>query len=722
MVLTTAPVKVKITKDDETSELRRLAFGYDDSFQQASSGGLFDEQRQGYHLSLCKFLLRSLGGLYPDLPVGKFSELAVFTVKDEDGDMVRFDSEEEFVAAMSYKSWESCLRVEVTALKPSPSPPADDPEPAPVADATAAASSEEPAAIASSDPTPMSETASVMSFISNMSGSSSASAASSSSSSSSASVASEGSPPAVRSLATPVPAPAPPVDTAAAVEANDDDEEAMMAAAVAASIAEIAGDSSSSKEGNTNGNDINDDHNNNNNNNNNDTEQPVGSSSPPAAPAGFGGPGTPARAFLTQVLPGLADVLARSIYAAHRGSDGVPNTSPASALGGGGDSAAEKGIAAAAAAAAAAVAANAAATSAAAAAATAPEATATAQPSTEAAQAAAAAAAAAAGAAAGPSHTPGSNNGGRRTFAPGQGWRGRSNPQHGGWGEGRRKGHRWMRDLARRQQQQFERAASGMGPVPPGVEVVRGNGGDVGCNRQPWCGPRMQRRRDDDPAAPAPAAGARVVPNKDTLAAASAPISQQFPTPPVGVDEKSDADAEKAAVAADTAAAAAAAAADTAAASVEEPAEATAASAPALEKASPSPSPPPSGEYHDMLAASMRSLASSMTASFPASGSGSSTQEGGATAGKPSRNSGDTGGNKSSAKPMARFVTDVSVADGSPLPPNTRFVKTWCMRNDGPVTFPAGCKIVPVGGDLMAGPEDGVAVEQRGPGEEFHVS
>ncbi|CAN0396300.1 unnamed protein product, partial [Ectocarpus sp. 13 AM-2016] len=58
-----------------------------------------------------------------------------------------------------------------------------------------------------------------------------------------------------------------------------------------------------------------------------------------------------------------------------------------------------------------------------------------------------------------------------------------------------------------------------------------------------------------------------------------------------------------------------------------------------------------------------------------------------------------------------RFVTDVSVADGSPLPPNTRFVKTWCMRNDGPVTFPAGCKIVPVGGDLMAGPEDGVAVE-----------
>lgn len=69
-----------------------------------------------------------------------------------------------------------------------------------------------------------------------------------------------------------------------------------------------------------------------------------------------------------------------------------------------------------------------------------------------------------------------------------------------------------------------------------------------------------------------------------------------------------------------------------------------------------------------------------------------------------------------------RFVTDVSIVDGSPLPPNTRFVKTWCMRNDGALTFPTGCKMMPVGGDLMGGPEEGIAVEQRAPGEEFHVS
>lgn len=36
-----------------------------------------------YHLSLSRFLLRSLADLYPELPVGRFSDLAVFSVKDE---------------------------------------------------------------------------------------------------------------------------------------------------------------------------------------------------------------------------------------------------------------------------------------------------------------------------------------------------------------------------------------------------------------------------------------------------------------------------------------------------------------------------------------------------------------------------------------------------------------------------------------------------------------
>ncbi|CAM9484003.1 unnamed protein product [Ascophyllum nodosum] len=121
MVHKIAPAKVKITKEDGTTELRPLGFSFDESF---ISGGPLGQQIQseGYHLGLVKFLLRSLADLYPDLPVGAFSSNAVFTVKDEDGGMVRFDSEEEFVAAMhGFQSWKSCLRVEVTVLKSAPS-------------------------------------------------------------------------------------------------------------------------------------------------------------------------------------------------------------------------------------------------------------------------------------------------------------------------------------------------------------------------------------------------------------------------------------------------------------------------------------------------------------------------------------------------------------------------------------------------------------------------
>lgn len=43
-----------------------------------------------YHLSLSRFLLRSLADLYPELPVGGFSGLAVFSVKDEVGVWICF--------------------------------------------------------------------------------------------------------------------------------------------------------------------------------------------------------------------------------------------------------------------------------------------------------------------------------------------------------------------------------------------------------------------------------------------------------------------------------------------------------------------------------------------------------------------------------------------------------------------------------------------------------
>ena len=300
----------------------------------------------------------------------------------------------------------------------------------------------------------------------------------------------------------------------------------------------------------------------------------------------------------------------------------------------------------------------------------------------------------------------GNNASGSRSYAPGQPWRARRSPQRGGWGEGRRNCQRWMKDMARRQQQQ-ELLAGGRGSVvPPGVEVVR-------CAPPPWCGPRMQRRKQDDTAPPT-AVGQK---------SAEEPVKKseaerdgvEPPTPPASVASSEHGSTIVATAVSDPANAGVAQAevapeevveADT----VEKPANDPFSFSAATEAEAEASQPP---NYHDLLATSMRSLASSMSSSHPIAAAPQEKSRGHAGSGEASKPQG---------KPMARFVTDVSVADGSPLPPNTRFVKTWCMRNDGAVIFPPGCKLMPVGGDLMSGPEDGVPVESRAPGEEFHVS
>mmetsp|Transcript_52367 Transcript_52367/g.90098 ORF Transcript_52367/g.90098 Transcript_52367/m.90098 type:complete len:737 (+) Transcript_52367:175-2385(+) len=68
-------------------------------------------------------------------------------------------------------------------------------------------------------------------------------------------------------------------------------------------------------------------------------------------------------------------------------------------------------------------------------------------------------------------------------------------------------------------------------------------------------------------------------------------------------------------------------------------------------------------------------------------------------------------------KPMARFVADVTIPDGTEVAPGASFTKTWKMRNDGAVAFPAGARLVNVGGDLMEGAPRPVGA--HGPGEEF---
>lgn len=303
-----------------------------------------------------------------------------------------------------------------------------------------------------------------------------------------------------------------------------------------------------------------------------------------------------------------------------------------------------------------------------------------------------------------------------KSYAAGQAWRARRDPQLGGWGEGRRNTARWMRDIARHQhhQQQVGGApSSGIGCFPAGVEVVRNGPGPV------WRGPRMQRRNVavNSPSWTAAAAGGgggkepeeKKLPAKKMEAATGGRGTQEGSVE--GSAERCGAATGGEAVPENTApvnptTATTTTTASTAATLLQSEVEVAGEGG-------------QTSDYQDMLAASMRSLASSMTASLPASSSGA--QDGGKGKGGVSAAAGE-GGSRPQAKPMARFVTDVSVADGSPLPPNTRFVKTWCMRNDGAVIFPMGCRLMPVSGDLMAGPEDGVAVEQRAPGEEFHVS
>jgi hypothetical protein len=50
----------------------------------------------------------------------------------------------------------------------------------------------------------------------------------------------------------------------------------------------------------------------------------------------------------------------------------------------------------------------------------------------------------------------------------------------------------------------------------------------------------------------------------------------------------------------------------------------------------------------------------------------------------------------------ARFVRDVSVGDNSQMTPNVAFVKIWCIRNAGAAAWPAGCRVVFVGGDALS--------------------
>jgi len=56
---------------------------------------------------------------------------------------------------------------------------------------------------------------------------------------------------------------------------------------------------------------------------------------------------------------------------------------------------------------------------------------------------------------------------------------------------------------------------------------------------------------------------------------------------------------------------------------------------------------------------------------------------------------------------QAKFVCDVTLADGSFVHPGERLEKTWRIRNTGESAWPVGTKILHVGGDILGGPVQG---------------
>jgi len=72
--------------------------------------------------------------------------------------------------------------------------------------------------------------------------------------------------------------------------------------------------------------------------------------------------------------------------------------------------------------------------------------------------------------------------------------------------------------------------------------------------------------------------------------------------------------------------------------------------------------------------------------------------------------------------PQAKFVSDVTLADGCVVRPGEQLNKTWRVRNSGGDAWPAGTRIGHVGGDAFGGPLHGVEVQLASPGEAVNVT
>ncbi|MCD4671538.1 MAG: hypothetical protein K8R77_02640, partial [Anaerolineaceae bacterium] len=67
---------------------------------------------------------------------------------------------------------------------------------------------------------------------------------------------------------------------------------------------------------------------------------------------------------------------------------------------------------------------------------------------------------------------------------------------------------------------------------------------------------------------------------------------------------------------------------------------------------------------------------------------------------------------------VATFLTDITIADGTFIPPGTTFKKTWALQNDGVTTWNADYELVFLSGDQMGTPIEKALVENPvAPGE-----
>ncbi|VDN03395.1 unnamed protein product [Thelazia callipaeda] len=71
--------------------------------------------------------------------------------------------------------------------------------------------------------------------------------------------------------------------------------------------------------------------------------------------------------------------------------------------------------------------------------------------------------------------------------------------------------------------------------------------------------------------------------------------------------------------------------------------------------------------------------------------------------------------------PSMQFVQDVTIGEGESVPPCTRFIKTWRIRNSGKNWWPSGCFLTFMEGDKLSDTTR-CWIQQLPPGKEINVS